>query len=66
MHVVVVGAGAVGAAVALRLAQGGASVTVVDAREPGDGTSSTSFAWIGASAAALRDYRALNVAGVEA
>jgi glycine/D-amino acid oxidase-like deaminating enzyme len=66
MHVVVVGAGAVGAAVALRLAQRGARVVVVDRGEPGSGTTSTSFAWIGASAAALRDYRALNVAGVEA
>ena len=40
--------------------------TLLDAGEPGAGTSSTSFAWIGASAAALRDYRALNVAGVAA
>lgn len=66
MHVVVVGAGVVGSAVALRLAQGGARVTLLDHGEPGAGTSSTSFAWIGASAAALRDYRALNVAGVAA
>jgi D-hydroxyproline dehydrogenase subunit beta len=66
MHVVVVGAGVVGSAVALRLAGNGARVTLLDAREPGAGTSSTSFAGIGASAAALRDYRALNVAGVAA
>jgi D-hydroxyproline dehydrogenase subunit beta len=66
MHVVVIGAGVVGSAVALRLAQDGARVTLLDAGEPGAGTSSTSFAWIGASAAALRDYRALNVAGVAA
>jgi glycine/D-amino acid oxidase-like deaminating enzyme len=67
MHVVVVGAGVVGSAVALRLAGNGAPrVTLLDAGEPGAGTSSTSFAWIGASAAALRDYRALNVAGVAA
>jgi len=66
MHVVVVGAGVVGSSVALRLAQNGARVELLDAGEPGAGTSSTSFAWIGASAAALRDYRALNVAGVEA
>ncbi len=66
MHVVVVGAGVLGSAVALRLVQDGAQVTLLDAREPGAGTSSTSFAWIGASAAALRDYRALNVAGVAA
>ena len=66
MHVVAVGAGVVGSAVALRLAQNGARVDLLDAGEPGAGTSSTSFAWIGASAAALRDYRALNVAGVDA
>ena len=47
MHVVVVGAGVVGSAVALRLAGNGARVTLLDAREPGAGTSSTSFAWIG-------------------
>ncbi len=66
MQVVVVGAGVVGTAVALQLAQAGARVVVVDAGEPAARTSSTSFAWIGASAAALRDYRALNVAGVAA
>ena len=61
------GAGVVGSAVALRLAQrrrAGRPCSTPASRERA--TSSTSFAWIGASAAALRDYRALNVAGVEA
>jgi glycine/D-amino acid oxidase-like deaminating enzyme len=64
--VIVVGAGAIGAATALRLAESGASVTIVEADAPGRGTSATTFAWIGASARALRGYYDLNVAGVAA
>lgn len=64
--VVVVGAGAIGGATALRLAHAGASVTVVEANGPGTGTSSTSFAWIGASSLGLREYFDLNEAGVAA
>jgi glycine/D-amino acid oxidase-like deaminating enzyme len=65
--VVVVGAGAIGAATALRLAQAGAQVTVVEAAAgPGKGTSATSFAWIGASSPGLRGYFDLNEAGVAA
>jgi D-amino-acid dehydrogenase len=39
MRVVVVGAGIVGVATALRLIEGGATVTLVDRGEPGEGTS---------------------------
>ena len=46
MQVIVIGAGAVGAATAFRLAQAGARVTVLDAGRIGGGTSGTSFAWI--------------------
>lgn len=65
-HVVVIGAGVIGASVALRLAQRGVRVTVLDAGRVGGGTSSTSFAWIGASHPALDPYLDLNVRGVAA
>lgn len=63
--IVVVGAGAIGASVAFRLARAGSAVTVVDRAMPGSGTSSTSYAWVGASARALLHYYDLNVAGVQ-
>ncbi len=59
-HVVVVGAGVVGASVAYHTARAGAPVTVLDAGRPGAGVTADSFAWIAASgvrtgpAAALR------------
>jgi len=65
-RVVVVGAGLLGAAVADRLAAGGAEVTVVEADRPGAGTSGTSFAWVNAQDKAPAAYFALNVAGVAA
>ncbi|NDU74764.1 FAD-dependent oxidoreductase, partial [Actinomadura sp. DSM 109109] len=53
MRVLVVGAGIIGAALADRLARaasgGPARVTVVEAAEPGAGTSGTSYAWINAN-----------------
>jgi glycine/D-amino acid oxidase-like deaminating enzyme len=63
-RVIVVGAGIVGSFVALRLAQRGADVTLVDASSPGSGTTGTSFAWIDASHPALDGYLDLNIAGV--
>ena len=67
-HVVVVGAGIVGASVAYHAARAGATVTLVDARRPGAGVTADSFAWIGASgvrtgpaagirATAMEEYR---------
>ncbi|OZV81583.1 hypothetical protein CA850_10430 [Micromonospora echinospora] len=49
VHVVVVGAGIVGASVAYHAARAGAAVTLVDAGRPGAGVTADSFAWIGAS-----------------
>lgn len=46
MRVVVIGAGSVGAHVAYRLQEQGAQVVLLDAREPGSGTSSASIAWL--------------------
>ncbi len=67
-HVIVVGAGIVGASVAYHAARAGATVTLVDAGRPGAGVTADSFAWIGASgvrtgpaagirAAATQEYR---------
>ena len=46
MHIVVIGAGSIGSHIAYRLAKEGADVTVVDAGDPGQGTSAVSFAWL--------------------
>jgi glycine/D-amino acid oxidase-like deaminating enzyme len=47
-HVVVVGAGILGASIAFHLTLHRAQVTLVDAAEPGQGTSRVSFAWLNA------------------
>ena len=62
--VIVIGAGIVGASTAFRLAQAGASVTVIDRAEPGSGTTSRSFAWINANQKTPRSYFDLNLAGM--
>jgi glycine/D-amino acid oxidase-like deaminating enzyme len=50
-HIVVVGAGVVGASVAYHVARAGGTVTLVDAGRPGAGVTADSFAWVGASGA---------------
>ncbi len=47
-HVVVVGAGILGASIAFHLTLRGAQVTMVEAGEPGRGASRVSFAWLNA------------------
>lgn len=64
-HIVVVGAGCVGANVAYRLAERGATVTVLEAGVPGSGTSRASFAWTNSFSKTPRDYHDLNVASME-
>src|SRR6266446_3830323 len=64
-RVLVIGAGCVGANVAYRLAERGATVTVLDAGSPGGGTSGASFAWTNSFSKTPRDYHDLNVAGME-
>lgn len=65
MQVIVIGAGAVGAATAFRLAQAGARVTVLDAGRIGGGTSGTSFAWINSTNADVPPaYHALRTASM--
>jgi glycine/D-amino acid oxidase-like deaminating enzyme len=61
-HVIVIGAGVIGANVAFRLAGAGARVTVLDGGAPGGGASATSFAWVNAFNKPPRAYHDLNVA----
>ncbi len=63
-EVLIIGGGIIGAAVAYRLTRAGAKVTLVDAAEPGHGTSASSFAWINSSHKRPQAYHDLNVAGI--
>lgn len=65
-RVLVIGAGVIGSATAMRMAENGGQVTVVDAALPGQGTSGSSFAWINSNAKTPRAYFELNVAGMAA
>ena len=65
LRVAVIGAGAVGASVAFRLAESGAiRVWVLDKARPASGTSSASFAWANANEKTPHDYFELNYAGL--
>jgi D-hydroxyproline dehydrogenase subunit beta len=66
VRVIVIGAGALGAAVAAALARRGAEVTVLDAGRPGAGTTATSYAWVNANDKDPQPYFELNHAGVAA
>ncbi|RLK59504.1 NAD(P)/FAD-dependent oxidoreductase [Actinokineospora cianjurensis] len=63
-HVVVIGAGVYGAAVAAGLASRGALVTVVEAGAPAGGTSSATFSWTNSCGKQPRSYHDLSVAGM--
>lgn len=64
LDAIVIGSGIVGAAVAFRLSQAGARVTVLEATRPAALASRFSFAWINASHKPPRPYHDLNAAGV--
>ena len=64
MRVIVIGGGIVGAAVTFRLAQAGAEVTLLEARQLGSGTSTTSFAWLNANDKPPFPYHQLNADGM--
>ncbi len=63
-QIVVIGAGAVGAALTYRLAQAGARVTAVERLYPGSGTTSKSFAWLNGFNKPPKHYHRLNVMSV--
>ncbi|GIG92135.1 NAD(P)/FAD-dependent oxidoreductase [Plantactinospora endophytica] len=65
-HVVVIGAGVYGAAVAAGLTRRGARVTVVDAGAPAGGTSGATFSWTNSCGKQPRAYHELSVAGMAA
>ncbi len=64
-HIVIAGAGIVGASIAYHLAKRGAKVTVVEASEPGAGATGKSFGWINATFSKTpRAYFELNRQGI--
>jgi glycine/D-amino acid oxidase-like deaminating enzyme len=65
-HVVVIGAGVYGTAVATSLVRRGARVTIVDAGAPAGGTSGATFSWLNSCGKQPRTYHDLNVAGMAA
>jgi glycine/D-amino acid oxidase-like deaminating enzyme len=65
-RVVVVGAGAIGACIGYQTARAGADVTVVERRFPGAGTTSATFATLGALAQSPRTFHDLHFRGIAA
>jgi glycine/D-amino acid oxidase-like deaminating enzyme len=63
---VVIGAGVLGASVAARLTGAGTHVTLLEADQPGQGTSRWSFAWVNSNDKGPRPYHDLNHAGIRA
>jgi glycine/D-amino acid oxidase-like deaminating enzyme len=66
MRVIVIGAGIIGAALADRLAASAIGVTIVEAAEPGQGTSRTSLGWVNANGTLDEGYFAFRVAAMRA
>jgi len=59
-HIVVIGAGILGCSIAYHLTNQGADVTLLDEKEPGQSTSSVSFAWLNGRDKNPRHYHDLN------
>jgi glycine/D-amino acid oxidase-like deaminating enzyme len=64
-HVLIVGAGIIGASIAWHLVRAGARVAVTDAREPGGIATRNSWAWINASWGNPEPYSRLRVRAME-
>ncbi len=62
----VIGAGVIGACLALRLAEAGLHVTLLDQDQPGQATSRWSYAWLNSNDKGPRAYHELNHAGLRA
>src|SRR5215470_3816965 len=60
----VIGAGVLGVCVALRLAEAGAAVTLLEQDRPGQGATRSSLAWLNANDKLPRAYHDLNYAGM--
>ena len=58
-HIIVAGAGIIGASIAYHLARSGAAVTLIEAAEPGGIATRTSWAWLNASWGNPQPYFAL-------
>ena len=63
-HIIVVGAGIVGASIAYHLVQCGAKVTILEKSSPASGASGKSFGWINANAAETQSYYKLRRAAI--
>jgi glycine/D-amino acid oxidase-like deaminating enzyme len=63
-HVVIVGAGIMGASIGYHMAKRGARVTILEKERPGAGTTQNSFAWLNAGEKRPRPYYELNLLGV--
>ena len=59
-HIVIVGAGVLGGAIAFQLARRNARITWIDAGEPGQGASLPSFAWLNGHSKNPQHYHELN------
>ena len=62
----VIGAGVLGVCLAVRLAEAGAEVTLLERDEPGQAATRSSFAWLNSNDKAPRAYHDLNAAGLRA
>lgn len=62
----VIGAGVLGVCLAIRLAEAGAEVTLLERDEPGQAATRSSFAWLNSNDKAPRAYHDLNEAGLRA
>jgi glycine/D-amino acid oxidase-like deaminating enzyme len=63
-HVVIVGAGIMGASIGYHMAKRGARVTILEKERPGAGTTQNSFAWLNAGEKRPRPYYELNMLGM--
>lgn len=63
-HVVVIGAGIIGASIAYHLAVTGVKVTILEKEKPAAGATQNSFAWLNAGGKRPRPYHTTNLLGI--
>jgi glycine/D-amino acid oxidase-like deaminating enzyme len=64
-RVVIIGGGIVGVSIAAELASDHVEVTIVEKKQLGSGTTSTSYAWVNANGKEPESYYQINAAGIE-